>query len=110
MKSFKHFKEDSDSEEKESESSSKLKSRRRREIAKQRSLETLQKFKDRSNQSSEVTRSKTEPEDAERSDHDSKMAAKKQQSQANAARDRAELGTRAKNLVKRALGVEDKGK
>ena len=108
MKSFKHFKEDQDSEEKESESSSKLKSRR--EIAKQRSSETLQKFKERSNQSSEVTRSKTEPEDAARSDHDSEMAAKKQQSQANAARDRAELGTRAKNLVKRALGVEDKGK
>lgn len=101
MKSFKHFKEDSDSDDRGSESLSKLKSRK--ELAKQRSLETLQRFKERSGQSSEVTRSKTEPENAERSKHDSEMAAKKAEFQAKSARDRAELGTRAKELVKKGI-------
>jgi len=46
MKSFKHFKEDSDSDDRGSESLSKLKSKR--ELAKQRSLDSLRKFKERS--------------------------------------------------------------
>ena len=45
MKSFKHFKEDSDSDDKGSESLSKLKSRR--ELAKQKSRDSLERFKDR---------------------------------------------------------------
>lgn len=46
MKSFKHFKEDSDSDDRGSESLSKLKSRK--ELAKQRSFDSLRKFKERS--------------------------------------------------------------
>lgn len=58
MKSFKHFKEDSDSD-RGSESLSKLKSKR--ESAKQKSLDSVRKFKERSAEN-ELVRKKEQGE------------------------------------------------
>tara|TARA_B100002019_G_scaffold157490_1_gene135627 strand:+ start:224 stop:415 length:192 start_codon:yes stop_codon:yes gene_type:complete len=56
MKSFKHFKEDSDSDDRGSESLSKLKSRR--ELAKQRSFDSLRKFRERSAENESIRKKK----------------------------------------------------
>ncbi len=101
MKSFKHFKEDSDSNDKESESVSKLKSRK--ELAKQKSLDNLEKFKERSAEVDKDTESEVEAA-AEKRSNDAKVAkAKKERHIERTKQQREKLGSAAYNLVKKGV-------
>lgn len=101
MKSFKHFKEDSDSDDRGSEFLSKLKSRK--ELAKQRSLETLQRFKERSSERDKETASEVQQAAGKRSDDAAEMKAKNEIHRERTRQQRQELGDRAKKLVKKGI-------
>lgn len=106
MKSFKHFQEDSDSNDKESESVSKLISRK--ELAKQKSLNNLEKFKERSIESNKDTESEVEAAAEKRSNDAEAAKEKKERHIEKTKQQRQELGSAAYKLakkgVKRTLG------
>jgi len=101
MKSFKHFKEDSDSNDKESESVSKLISRK--ELAKQRSLDNLEKFKERSSEKNKDTESEVDAAEEKRSNDAEAANEKKARHIEKSKQQRQELGSAAYKLVKKGV-------
>lgn len=101
MKSFKHFQEDSDSNDKESESVSKLISRK--ELAKQKSLDNLEKFKERSIDKNDETESEVEKSAEKRSNDSEAAKEKKERHIEKNKQQRQELGSAAYKLVKKGV-------